>query len=151
MRILGPHKPLKKVKKKKVKSLAKRKGELLTLVKKICRERMDCIMGTGQFGKCGGNIQGSHIKSEGAWKNLFIDPRNIYPMCYTHHFFHWHKDVTETSQWFILTYPKEWKYLERAKSRYIDFNNPITLELLTEAAKKGYEVYKGVYDAIASE
>lgn len=123
----------------------KLKDKLFEQVKKICRERTGCIA-AGQGGKrCGGVIQASHIKSEGAWKNLFLDPRNIYGKCYTHHIFWWHKDTTEAAKWFELTYPEDYAYLEKQKFVHYDFNNPFVLERLFSAAKKGYPEYLKEY------
>lgn len=80
---------------------------------------------------------------------MFIDPRNIYPMCYRHHFTFWHKDVTEWAKWFELTYPLDYLYLEDAKKRSYDFNNPVTLETLFAAAEQGYEAYQIAYDSLS--
>jgi len=103
------------------------------------------------FGNCGGNMQASHIKSEGAWPNLRLDPHNIFPHCYRHHIFVWHKDTTESVAWFIKTFPKEYAYLEKAKNEHIDFNNIIILEKLWDAVQLGYLPYRVVYNEIAAE
>lgn len=129
----------------KRKKVSKLKIDLFKAVKKASRERMRCIM-YPDFGVCGGAVQASHIKAEGAWPNLKYDPHNIFPMCYRHHIHKWHKDITECSEWFKKNYPADWQYLEeQKKSQHIDFNNPVILERLWFAIKKGYEAYEKAY------
>lgn len=155
MIIKGEHKDPRSDKKKK--SPAEKKRKAFTLlkkkffirVKKICRERTICIMSGEGFGKCGGVVCASHIKSEGAWKNLYVNPHNIFPMCYHHHIQVWHKDVTATGRWFAERYPDELAYLEKAKYIHIDFMNPVVVETLYIAAQTGYEHYVAVYDALS--
>lgn len=129
--------------------IGKLKKKLHKQAKQICRTRASCIMqGADGAGRCGGYIQASHIKSEGAWKNLFIDPRNIFPMCYRHHITLWHKDPTEWVTWFKKTHPEDYAYLEVAKLKHIDFNNAVILERLYEASLCGYDIYRYEYEKI---
>ncbi len=153
MRIEGAKKSLKKVKSpaaKKRKAFSKLKKDLFKQVKKICRDRMPCIMANQEFGNCGGVVCASHIKSVGAWPNLSHDPNNIFPMCYRHHIQVWHKDVTETGLWFKTRFPVQWKYLESAKHLRIDLNNPIIVANLTTAANAGFHYYADLYGTYVS-
>jgi hypothetical protein len=140
MRIIGDHKQSKAKERKEISRL---KEKLFKLVKKICREKYGgCIMAHHGFGECSRGLQASHIKSEGAWKNLRFDPSNIQPMCFKHHFYSWHKDITETSEWFKKNFRPIWDYLEREKkTQHIDFNNLLILQRLSMAAKEGYSEY----------
>lgn len=146
MRIPGKHldpkgKSKKSPAQKKRKAFSKLKKDLFKQVKKICRDRMPCIMMNQGFGNCGGVVCASHIKSVGAWPNLSHDPNNIFPMCYRHHIQVWHKDVTETGLWFKSTFPDEWRRLEESKHKSVDLNNPIVVEQLSRAAEAGYNAY----------
>lgn len=51
-------------------------------------------------------IQGSHIKGEGAYPNLSYNPRNIMAKCADCHRW-WHSVPTESGLWFKETHP-EW-------------------------------------------
>ena len=120
--------------------ISKAKRDTLAMVKKYVRESGPCVA-SGQGRKsCGGYMQASHIKSEGAYKHLFIDPRNIYPMCMAHHLYWWHKEPTEAGNWFKEKYPINWKYLEWAKQQHIQYtvNELIGLQ---SALRQGWGEY----------
>jgi hypothetical protein len=123
---------------------SKAKRLLLEDVKKLVRESGKCAA-WDQGGKhCGGVMQASHIKSEGAYKNLFVDPNNILPMCWVHHFFWWHKEPTEAGEWLKKKFPFRYEYLEWAKKEHVDW----TLDLIASlraATKKDLGSYIKVY------
>ena len=127
--------------------ISKLKKKLLENVKFLVRTSGPCIAAGQGRKSCGGNMQASHIKSEGAHKNLFVDPDNIFPMCYVHHLMWWHKDVTEASRWFYKTYTNQAKYLDKNIKKHIDWT-PQKIEVLLNACKDGLEAYRKAYKEI---
>lgn len=135
-------------KKKKKITLAKAKKLLLEDVKRMIRDSGKCIV-TGQ-GKCGGYLQASHIMSEGAYKNLFVDPWNIFPMCWKHHFFFWHRNIMDASAWFRKDFPLIHRYLEENKKSHIDFTVE-NIAILRAASKQGLETYTEAYQLLKNK
>lgn len=133
--------PLRKQSKIKI-SVLKRK--LLEDVKKMIRESGPCAM-IGVQKNCGGVMQASHVLPEGAYKNLFVDPLNIFPACYTHHMFVWHKSPLEAEQWFRKAYPIRWDYLQKVKKVHIDWR-PEKIATLRSSVLKGFNSYFDAYN-----
>lgn len=70
--------------------------------------------------KCGNlvggvNSQKSHVKSVGAYPHLEFDLKNMILLCYRDHIMWWHHEPTEAGLWFKKTFPKRYRYLEKAK------------------------------------
>jgi hypothetical protein len=57
------------------------------------------------LGKPQVQIQGSHIKGEGAYPNLSYNPRNIKALCATCHR-KWHSSPLDGVKWFSTKHPK---------------------------------------------
>lgn len=137
--------PSKRIKKPKKITLAKAKKLLLEDVKRMIRESGECVV-TGQ-GKCGGVLQASHIMSEGAYKNLFVDPQNIFPMCWKHHFFFWHRNIVDAVEWFKKDFPAVYTYLQKNKKTRIDFTIE-NIQALRAATKQGNAEYINAYQVL---
>lgn len=82
----------------------KNRKHCVELAKKIAKQRdgYRCLW-------CGRDensvqIQGSHIKGEGAYPNLSYLPRNIKALCAECHR-RWHSAPTDSAQWFKEKYP----------------------------------------------
>lgn len=122
--------------------LSRAKRLLLEDVKRLVRESGGCAAEGQGNRRCGGGIQASHVKSEGAYKNLFVDPQNMIPMCWVHHFFWWHKEPTEAGTWFKEAFPLRSRYLESVKKRRVDWTVAAIAELRTTCARglRKYEI-----------
>ena len=98
-----------------------RKGiriKLDKLVKTIVKERDNY---TCQ--RCGeklkdSNCHGSHVIPVSAGLRWAYDPENIIVLCFRHHINWWHKNPTESGQWFKDKFPERWKYIESKKEEY---------------------------------
>lgn len=94
-----------KKRKPKVVLWSKRKKKLWDELSKLIR-RLDgkCLMkGQSEWGKCGGNLQGSHILPKGTYRLLELHPHNIITLCYKHHIHGWHKNPWRASLWLDRT------------------------------------------------
>lgn len=84
----------------------KTRKHAVELAKKVAKARdgyrcQRCGRGEDQV-----QIQGSHIKGEGAYPNLSYNPRNIKALCAEDHRW-WHSVPTESGLWFKEKFP-EW-------------------------------------------
>lgn len=75
------------------------------MAKKIAKKRDKRCLHCGK-GPERAQMQGSHIKGEGAYPNLSYNPRNIKCLCAMCHLW-WHSSPLESGQWFQEKYP-EW-------------------------------------------
>lgn len=92
-----------KPKKKAIKK--KTRKNCVEIAKKIAKARDKRCVRCGA-GPMNAQMQGSHIKGEGAYPNLSYNPRNIKCLCASCHFW-WHSVPTESGHWFRTKFP-EW-------------------------------------------
>ena len=62
------------------------------------------------------NAHGSHVVPVSAGGSLPFDPMNIKCLCYHCHINWWHKNPTESGDWFKQKFPDRWKYIELHKT-----------------------------------
>ena len=91
------------------------KKQLDVLIKQIVkiRDKFTCQ-------KCfkvveGSNCHASHVIPVSAGNKLRWDEKNLKVLCYHHHINWWHKNPTESGEWFKKSFPDRWKYLEANK------------------------------------
>jgi len=114
------------------------KKKLELLVKKYVKERDNY---TCQ--RCGKPVSGtdchvSHVVPVSAGIRFAFDPRNCKVLCFHDHINWWHKNPTESGDWFKKKFPKRWAYLQVRKN----ISMPVkTFELveLYETLKKELE------------
>lgn len=115
----------------------KNRKHCVELAKKVAKERdgYTCVR-CGRSKQAGWQIQGSHIKGEGAYPNLSYISKNIKALCADCHRW-WHSAPTDSGIWFKEKFP-EWyeeiKSLTREPVGQPDYNK-IFLELKEEYKK----------------
>jgi 5-methylcytosine-specific restriction endonuclease McrA len=63
------------------------------------------------------NAHGSHVIPVSSGNRLRWDENNIKCLCFHCHMNWWHKNPTESGDWFKQKFPTRWKYLEKEKSK----------------------------------
>lgn len=119
----------------------KRKPSQRTLITK----ELDRIFGTQAKNrdkwtcqKCGKShlvskqAQASHVLTKAAFPHLRFDLNNIKCLCWNCHFNWWHKESTETKEWFAEKFPERWEYLELHKNEIVQFKTFELIEMLRE-------------------
>jgi hypothetical protein len=86
--------------------------------------------------RCGSTkmLECSHVKSKGHYPHLRWDLLNMKLLCHACHFFWWHKDPLEASDWFRKQWPHRMDYLESKGHEKITLADMEELE--TELTKK---------------
>ena len=108
--------------------LGKRRGrarslrqKLLPLFSKLIRQRdKQCLMASSGLGKCGGNLQCSHIYPRGKYPLLALFPLDAFACCFVHHLYVWHRNPVEAHRWMLSTFPQDWlDRLEAARTNSV--------------------------------
>lgn len=63
----------------------------------------------------GSDAHGSHVIPVSAGNKLKWDVQNIKTLCYHCHINWWHKNPTESGEWFKTKFPERWAYLQKNK------------------------------------
>jgi len=101
--------------KKKVKSREYWRKKASTLAKKIARMKVGYQCAYCGKGEPFNQTHGSHIYSEGVYKNMSADVDNIMCLCASHHSvvpgrgvssWNWHAHPGESWEWFMENYPE---------------------------------------------
>jgi 5-methylcytosine-specific restriction endonuclease McrA len=64
------------------------------------------------------NAHVSHVIPRSAGNKLRWDLNNLKVLCFHCHINWWHKNPTESGEWFKQKFPVRWKYLEENKGLY---------------------------------
>lgn len=104
-------KPRKSIRKKSKRPEQVKFKKALEIQKAKVRARGKCEMKGAGAMTCGGYLQASHIKPEGAYRHMGLDLDNMICACYRHHIFWWHKDITGADAW-VRVFLGETKYKE---------------------------------------
>lgn len=113
------------------------KNKVEKTMKKACRMRdKNCCQ------MCGKKVLGakghvSHVKSVGAYPNMAYEILNVKLLCSHCHFWIWHKEITDSTMWFIEKFPKRWEYIEQAKN---------TIHITTEYLEAKLKEYSDTID-----
>lgn len=100
---------MKKRRKKSSRTKVFKKAELLAKEFVKIRDKRTCQ-------KCGAVVEGSnchasHVKPVSRSKRLSLDEQNLKVLCYHCHINWWHKNPTESAEWFKAKFPERLAYL----------------------------------------
>lgn len=123
--------------------------KLLELSKRFAKERDGYIcQKTGKEVK-GSNAHGSHVIPISAGQHLRYDIDNIKCLSYHAHINWWHKNPTESGEWFKAKFPERMEYLEKMRTCSKMISTISLHELYIKArSAKTWEEYKNLYDEI---
>lgn len=83
------------------KTTEKERKKCVTLAKRLAIKRDTGIcQHCGKLKSAGYVMHGSHIYPEGRYKSMSADIDNILCLCFYCHFYWWHKNPLEASEWF---------------------------------------------------
>lgn len=71
----------------------------------------------------GTNCHASHVIPISHGNNLRWDPINMKVLCYHCHINWWHKNPTESGEWFRNKFPERQKYLDSEKNKLVQFKD----------------------------
>lgn len=112
-----------------MKKLKKLKDELDKLVKEVIKIRDDYTCQHCGKKVEGSNCHGSHVIPVSRGNALRWDELNLKTLCYHCHINWWHKNPTESGEWFKSKFPDRWAYLQTYKNEIKKFKEPELLEL----------------------
>lgn len=79
------------------------------------RDKWICQKCKRFVGTSGVNSQSSHVIPESADHRLSVDHQNLKLLCYHCHLNWWHKNPLEAGEWFKVTFPERYEYLQAKK------------------------------------
>lgn len=88
------------------------------------------------------NAQASHVVPKSTGYILRWDLLNLKLLCYSCHFYWWHKDITEAAKWFRKKWPYRWRYVEKKRYKTVIWSNEKLELLLAERQKKSQRLRK---------
>jgi hypothetical protein len=93
------------------------------------------------------NAHGSHVVPVSAGHTLRWDLKNIKCLSYHNHINWWHKNPTESGEWFKETFPERWEYIQRRRYIKIKISTPDLAALYKAVAScKCWQDYADVYN-----
>ena len=103
-----------------------RKPTIKSLQKKLTKAVHEAVFRRDESccQKCGKYVEGSnrhpsHVIPKSRGNILRWDMLNIKTMCFHHHINWWHKEPTESGEWFKQKFPERHKYLEENKRKKV--------------------------------
>jgi 5-methylcytosine-specific restriction endonuclease McrA len=117
-------------------SISKLKKKLMEIVKQHVRERDNyTCQKTGQQ-VSGSNCHVSHCVPVSHGNRLAFDPMNMNVLSYHSHINWWHKNPTESGEWYKNTFPDQWEYIQRNNNVVVDWKL-FNWQEMYELAKSG--------------
>lgn len=92
--------------------------------------RRDCRCVVRGYEPCGGSLECSHFFTQGSSPALMFYPANARARCRRHHWEHHCKKDGFYRRWLEMNDPKEFEWMERARSRFIRYTDDLKSRII---------------------